>query len=176
MAKFGWKTGGWGLIALGFCTGLASLLVGWLIDAQLTSATVLGLLTLAPVLLSVFAFRASKAAGAKSVAQLDAAWQEAVSDLYRARGGALDAHSLAQALGIPPEDAAQLLAEAEVAQFLNPDVNLPPRVRVGVGPTGGEDTELQRAAEQELAEALGQADTEAFEAASFEDPSSKRRS
>lgn len=162
MSKFGWKTAGFGLIALGVCTGFLSLLVGFLMDAQLTGTAVLGLFTLAPVLLSLFAFRASKTAGAKSGAQLDEAWQKAVSALYRARNGALDAPALAQAFSIPTEQAAQLLAEAEVTQWLSPDHS--PALRVRVSP---EEAEFARLAEQELQEALGHADTAAFDSATF---------
>lgn len=162
MARGAFTVAGYVLLFLAFCSTLVTL--GLVISsAGPIVYGIMGAITLLPVLLSIFIFSKAKTAAERSTAALERAWADAVTAIYRSRGGQLTAQDLASTTGLSVDEATERLAEAEVAEYLNPDLSSTPRFRVPEAESA-ESPEAQ--AEQELREVLGEAQTETFKARS----------
>lgn len=162
IAKFAWQMGSFGAAFLALVVGVlgagASAAFGFGAAGNLTAL----LFTLVPLAAAAFFFVAGRRAGATSRAEISEAWRSAVDQLYIRSGGRVTAEALAQGTGIPADEAAQLLAEAEVNQLLHAEPSAE-RLRIQDPGSAGPD-EAVRAAQRELDEELGSAPTEAFEA------------
>jgi hypothetical protein len=112
-----------------------------------------------PLLIAVGAWIAGNKANARSAKELQEAWRLGASRVFASSAGRISADALATGMGIPLDEATELLAEAEVSQFLGAaDGSAGPRLRID---TANTETPEQ-AAERELAEALGNAPTQHF--------------
>ncbi len=159
LAKFGWQMGSFGAALLTVVSALFGAGLSALFDFGLTGNGAVLLMTLIPLVSSVLFFVAGKRAGKQSQEKIDEAWRSGVTTLYAATGGRITAEQLARGMGVTAEEATQLLAEAEVNQFLGATNSVQaPRVRVDAGPTPS----LEEQAQRELEEALGSAETQAF--------------
>lgn len=161
MARFAWLAAGVGAAALALVAGVlgagASAAFNFGFAGNLTAL----LFALVPIVASVFFFVAGRGAERKTREEIGEAWRCAVNNLHAASGGRLSAEALARGTGIPTEEAAQLLAEAEVSQFLNASA---PAERLRIeDPHPAHPGDDLRAAQREVEEELGRAPTEAFE-------------
>ncbi len=161
LTKFGWQMGSLGAALITVLTATFGAGMSALFDFGLTGNGAVLAMTLIPLLSAVLFFVAGKRAGQESFKKLDEAWRNGVTTLYSASGGHITADQLARGMGVTTEEATQLLAEAEVNQFLGAGATAgPPRVRVAPSATAPPSIEEQ--ARQELEEALGTAETQAL--------------
>jgi hypothetical protein len=158
-ARVAWQLLALGLGGLGVFSALLSLGASALFDfGWLGTSTVL-VLSAIPVLISVFAFSASRRARQTSQRELDKAWQLAAARVVQRLGPRATPDALAQVLGVDFEYATQLMAEAEVHQLLASDDG-EERVRVRVSQQG----DLQAGGWDEAEQALGNMPTQAMRA------------
>ncbi len=165
VAKFAWQVGGIGatLVAI----ALAALGVGAsvLFDFGAFGNTTIFAMLVVPIIVAVTAFVAGNKANQRSGKLLQEAWRLGANRVFANSGGRISAEVLSRGMGINLDEATELLAEAEVSQFLGsaqfqnaPGAAAHGRLRIDAAPTESPE----QAAERELRETLGNAPTEQF--------------
>lgn len=149
LTKFAWQWAALGAGLLGFAALFIAGLIGLFASSTLWVSLPLAILPW--VFTALFVRNAGKAQAA-SAADLQLALQSAARTLYRAQQGQLDAHTLSARLGVTEDAAAQLLAEAEVEDWLTASNQPDPRWRVA--PDAGVPGQAEQEALDELERTL----------------------
>lgn len=151
LTKFAWQWAALGAGLLGFAALFVAALVGVFASSTLWISLPVSAL---PLAIAALFLRLANRARAESDAALQLARRSGARALYRAYQHQLTSSTLGACLGVPDDEAAQLLAEAEVDDWLTAGVP-DPRLRVAPdldAPTGQAEQEALDELERTLDE------------------------
>jgi hypothetical protein len=142
-----WKAGSWLLWSIAFLCALFGAGAAWSLDYGTAGWTFISVLTLIPLVLGVFSRLTARSLEARTKSDLEEAWRKLAVHFFTAvpTGRTLD--DVKAAFDVDTESALQLLAQGEVANYLDYGVQgtsngSAPRERVRIADQpGGSDAE-----------------------------------